>query len=105
MRNIGKLNPQPDENGIFATGFTRKDKLDKNGREIHDSDWDLKPVGESVAGVWLCDAVSDEFFGTVVKQGRFSPCPVEVSVEELFGNKVKPVKIDGEWFWMDYRNF
>jgi hypothetical protein len=73
MRNIGKLNPQPDENGIFATGFTRKDKLDKNGREIHDSDWDLKPVGESVAGVWLCDAVSDEFLAQLSSKVVFLP--------------------------------
>jgi hypothetical protein len=105
MKILGKLNPQPDEHGIFATGFTRKENLDENNREILDSDWDLKNFGESVAGVWLCDPETDELFGKVIKQGRFSPCPIDVSVEELFGNQVKPVKIDGEWFWIDYRNF
>lgn len=103
MRNlikIAKLNPQPDENGIFATGFANISKLDENNREIYDPNWDLKPVGKSIAGVWLAEiAEPHDLLGKCVKQGRFSPCPIEVSAEELFGNKVEAVKIDNEWCW------
>lgn len=102
MKKIAKMNPQPDENGIFATGFTRKNKLDENGREIYDPDWDLKPFGEPIGGAWLAEPSEPWLEMPCVKQGRFSACPIEnVSVADLFDKKIKPVKIDDEWWWVE----
>lgn len=95
MKKISKLDPQPDEWGIFSTGVTRAEKLDKEGRKVHDSDWDLKPFGPAVNGVWLAEPDGDS-----VKQGRFVQAPDEIDFVSLMSGKAGAKKIKGEWWWV-----
>lgn len=102
MKKISKLDPQPDEWGIFATGATRINKLDENGYAIYDPDWDLKPFGPAVNGVWLAEPDGDDSgpFGQCVKQGRFVQAPDEIDFVSLMSGKAGPKKIKGEWWWV-----
>lgn len=109
MQRIAKMDPQPGPLGVFSTGYTRADRIDADGRKIHDPDWDLRPATAGVAlfGAWSAEdggpsgwfqSPSEDMRST--KEGVFIRCPVTATVEEWLTRAIDFAEIDGEWWWV-----
>lgn len=104
FEKIAKLDPQPDENGIFSIALTNECHIGEDGRFLEDEDGCLYKKrtkdSKSVAGAVLSEVVDD---GLV--QGRFSRCPVEENEHvKLLTGEITYQEIDGEYWWVRKKN-
>lgn len=102
MMKLAKLDPQPTEYGIFATGSTRQECLGPDGREVQDPDWDTKPFGTPICGVWLAESAGHDpdWNCESVKSGPFCKAPKGVTFLDLMTDLVVPKKLDDGWWWV-----
>lgn len=101
VTKIEKMNPQPNEWGIFGVGGAKPNQLDNDGYEIRS--WCDTPDEQSILGAWLADLAeecSDITFGPTVKKGKFSKAPDNTDFVELMCGAINPEKIDDEWWWV-----
>jgi len=102
---LAKMEPQPDSNGIVSLGSARLKYLDAEGRYIHSENWHKEDWGPSVYGAWLAEpAVEESTWQPCFKEGRFSKAPDGVNIIDFGMGYVRPELVNGEWWWVRYRN-